>query len=48
MTRDEMRFYRRELINTLLHWGVKHINTIKWFVRDSEIDMYGSELKAYA
>jgi hypothetical protein len=54
MTKDEMRFIRREIINHYLH--VNRIrweqNTgmlnIRWAVRIKEIRRYGFELKAYA
>lgn len=50
--KDEMRFFRRSLINILLQHGhlanvVIQLHTIKNMVRDSELDLYGQEMKVY-
>jgi hypothetical protein len=52
MTKNEMRFLRRELINDCIHssWhdGTKFsLSTIKRFVRYGEFSYYGFELKVY-
>ena len=53
MSKQEMRFLRRELINRCIGstWydGTPYsLKTIKVFVRMGERASYGSELKAYA
>jgi hypothetical protein len=48
MTKQEMRFIRREFINIVLHWGVKSLYTVKFIVRQAEYDEYHTELQAYA
>ena len=44
MTRQEMRFLRRELINGCLHIGFVYVRAV---VRKAELYTYGKELKAY-
>lgn len=52
MTKDEMRFLRRELINMYIHLAYMVdasviLSAIKWDVRYKERVNYGQELKAY-
>ena len=55
MTREEMRFLRRELINYHLQ-NSRHnvasnpfrLHDMKFLTRNSEVYRYGQELKAYA
>jgi hypothetical protein len=53
MTKDEMRFLRRELINIYLHIAFSMdepvlLSELKETVRELERANHGSELKAYA
>jgi hypothetical protein len=49
MTKNEMRFIRRELINKgLVYNNAKYLYLLKYIVRRTEISQYGFELKAYA
>jgi hypothetical protein len=47
MTKDEMRFYRRELINGYLYICKFDLRIAKVMIRNQEILHYGLELKVY-
>jgi hypothetical protein len=47
MTKDEMRFLRREIINSLLHKGCSNLIILTWGVRLIESQRYDAELKVY-
>jgi hypothetical protein len=48
MTKDEMRFLRRELINGFLHLCRFDVHIGIKAIRGQEKRFYGKELKAYA
>lgn len=51
--REEKRFFRREIINTWLHFTVRlnmeklSLDELKYFVRSDEIDTYGRSMSLY-